>query len=203
MNYCALQGGMNQPLPIEAGQVKYNPQPSPPSSPSSPPTSINPKTPGVNFPTLNPQINITIVKETTLTVVYIPTDRPNQRTNVKQFVIVFVYPNGTKSDDIPSTSPSTSATTTTTTAPSAGAPSATTTTPSTGAIVPPSDKSPQVDLLPNFRVPAGTTIVIRIMLTTDGLNPTGVSRHFIEFDFHLNFTFDIFFTVAESVLLRQ
>ena len=171
MNYCILEGGMNQPLTIQPGQMTSNPSPS-----SSQPSDINPTstTPGLSFSKPTPQINITIVKETTITFLYIPTDRPNQSTNVKQFVVVFVFPNNTRTPDMPSTVPSTSATTTTTTTPATGASSATTTTPSTSAIVPPSDRSPQVDLPANFQVPAGTIIIITIISTTDQQNPTGV-----------------------------
>ena len=177
MNYCTEVKGMNQPLTIQPGQMTSNPSPSPSPS-SSQPSDINPTstTPGLSFSKPTPQINITIVKETTITIIYIPTDRPNQPTNVKQFVIVFVFPNNTRTPDTPSTVPSTSATTTTTTTttPATGASSTTTTTPSTSAIVPPSDRSPQVDLPANFRVPTGTIIIITIISTTDQQNPTGV-----------------------------
>ena len=170
MNYCTEEKGMNAPLTIQPNQTTFNPSPD-----QTTPTGgdINPTTttPGLNFPT-NPQINVTFDQPATLTVVYLPVDRPNEPSNVNTFTIVFVYPNGTSSPPLNSQIPLTGASTTTT--PSSGAASETTTTPATSGIVPPSDVSPQVDLPPNFRVPEGTTIVITITSTTNQLPPTGV-----------------------------
>jgi hypothetical protein len=88
--------------------------------------------------------------------------------------VVFVYPNGTTSQEFISSSPSTSGTTTTTGTPSTGAPSETTTTPSPSGVVLPSDSSPQVDLPPNFYLPNGTIVIINITSTQDQLPATGV-----------------------------
>ncbi len=161
---------MNQPLTIQPNQVTSNP----PNN-NTTPSAINPTittTPGLDFPSPNPQINITFTQPAALTVIYVPTDRPDQPTNVEQFVVVFLYPNQTSSEAFPSETPS--PTTTTTTTPSTGAPSETSTTPSTSGIVLPSDVSPQVDLPPNFRVPEGTIVIINITSTTGGLPATGV-----------------------------
>jgi hypothetical protein len=170
MNYCTEELGMNQPLTIQPNQVTS----SPPSDQTTPSGDINPTTttPGLNFSSPNPQINITFDQPASLTVIYLPVDRPNQPTNVDQFTVVFVYPNGTTSQQFTSEIPSTGSTTTTT--PSTGAPSETTTTPSPSGIVPPSDVSPQVDLPTNFQVPNGTIVVINITSTTDKSNPSGV-----------------------------
>ena len=181
MNYCTEQKGMNQPLTIQSTQFTSNPLP----SPSSTSTDINPTSSGMNFSTPNPQINITMTQPTTITVVHMPTDKPNQPCNVKEFVLVFVYPNNTVSQQFTSIIPSASATTTTTststTTPSSvsgvsSATSTTSTTPSTSDILAPSPSSPQVDCPPNFQVPSGTIIVLVITLTTDGSNPSGVCR---------------------------
>ncbi len=170
---------MNQPLTIQPNQVTS----SPPSDQTTPSSDINPttttKTPGLNFSAPNPQINITLDQPASLTVIYLPVDRPNQPTNVDQFTVVFFYPNGTTSQQFTSEIPSTGSTTTTT--PSTGAPSATTTTPSPSGIVPPSNVSPQVDLPPNFQVPNGTIVIINIASTTDNSNPTGVSVAFLSY----------------------
>ncbi len=170
MNYCTQENGMNQPLTIQPNQVTSNQS----YDQISPPGDINPttSTPGLNFPSTNPLINITLDQPATLTLIYLPTDRPNQPTNVDQFTIVFVYPNGTLSDEFTSQIPSASGTTTTTS--SAGAPSQTITTPSTIGVVPPSVGSPQVDLPPNFQVPNGVVLMIMITSTTDAASPYGV-----------------------------
>jgi hypothetical protein len=177
MNYCTEELGMNQPLTIQPNQVTS----SPPSDQTTPSGDINPTTttPGLNFSSPNPQINITLDQPASLTVIYLPVDRPNQPTNVDQFVVVFVYPNGTTSQQFTSEIPSTSSTTTTT--PSTGAPLGTTTTPSAIGVVPPSFISPQVDLPPNFLIPNGTVVVINITSTTDNANPAGVSVVFLCF----------------------
>jgi hypothetical protein len=172
MNYCTQENGMNQPLTIQPNQIKFNPTP----NTTTPPGDINPTTtttPGLNFPTMNPQINVTLNQPASLTVIYIPVDTPNKPSNVNSFTVVFVYPNNTSSPPLNSNIPSTGESTTTTTTPS-GIPSQTTTTPIPSGVVPPSNLSPQVDVPPNFQVPTGTTIVITITSTTDKLNPTGV-----------------------------
>jgi hypothetical protein len=172
MNYCIQENGMNQPLPIQPNQVTSYP----PNDQTIPQGDINPKstTPGLNFSSPNPQINITLNQPASLTVIYIPTDRPNQPTNVDEFVVVFVYPNSTTSPSFTSQIPSTGRTTTTTPSASTGAPSQISTTPSPSGIVPPSDVSPQVDLPPNFQVPIGTVVIINITSTTDTSNPSNV-----------------------------
>jgi hypothetical protein len=179
MNYCTQQTGMNQPLTITPNQVTSNP---PPQS-TTPLSGINPTstTPGVDFPTPNPQINVTLNQPATLTVVYLPVDRPNQPSNVQQFQVVFVYPNGTTSTPFTSTTasiPSTTSTSTSTTTPSGQTPSFIFTTSGTTTIVPPSNVSPQVDLPPNFQVPTDTIIVITITSTINGTNPSGVRGSF-------------------------
>jgi len=172
VNYCTEENGMNQPLTIQPNQVTSNQ----PLNQTTSSADINPTTtsPGINFPLTNPLINITLNQPATLTLIYLPTDRPNQPTNVNEFSVVFVYPNGTSSDLFTSEIPSSSGTTTTTTTSSTVTPLETTTTPSTSGIVPPSDVSPQVNLPPNFEVPLGTVITITNISTSDGLNPIGV-----------------------------
>ena len=174
MNYCVEEKGMNQPLTIRPDQVTSNPTP----DQTTPPGDINPTssttTPGLNFPTMNPQINVTLDQPATLTLIYVPVDRPNQPSNVNEFTVVFIYPNGTTSPSFNSIVPSQGATTTTT--PSSGAPSQTTTTPSPTGVVPASPQSPQIDLPPNFQVPAGTVIAITITSTDDQSPPRDVCR---------------------------
>jgi hypothetical protein len=174
MNFCVEEKGMNQPLTITPDQIQSNPQ----SQQTTPPGDINPTpgTPGLNYPSPNPQINVTLNQPTTLTVIYLPVDTPNKPSNVQTFQVVFVYPNGTTSTPFTSIIPSTS--TTTTPSPSAGAPSQPLTTPSPTAVVPPSSASPQVDLPPNFQLPPNTIVVITITSTTNGSNPTGVCEFF-------------------------
>ena len=170
MNYCVEENGMNQPLTIQPNQFISYPSP----NQTTPSGNINPTstTPGLDFPTKNPKINVTLDQPATLTVIYVPVDRPKQPSNVNGFTVVFVYPNGDVSPPFNSEIPSGGSTTTT---PSSGVPSETTTTPSTSGIVPPSDVSPQVDLPTNFRLPTGTVIVITITSTNDKLNPHDVS----------------------------
>jgi hypothetical protein len=176
MNYCTEENGMNQPLTIQPNQVTSNQ----PYDQTTSPADINPTTtsPGLNFPSTNPLINITLNQPATLTLIYLPTDRPNQPTNVNEFSVVFVYPDGTPSvefiSQIPSSSGTTTSTTTTTTTPSTGALSEITTTPSSSGIVLPSNDSPQVDLPPNFQVPNGTVLMIMITSTNDSASPNGV-----------------------------
>jgi hypothetical protein len=179
MNYCTQENGMNQPLNIQPDQVTAYP----PYDKTIPQGDINPTatTPGLNFSFQNPQINIILTQPASLTVIYIPTNRPNQPTNVDQFSVVFVYPNGTTSPSFTSEIPSVSGTTSTTTTPTpaTGVPSQTSTIPIPSGIVPPSDVSPQVDLPPNFQVPNGTIVIMNIKSTTDNLPPTGVCIVFL------------------------
>jgi hypothetical protein len=175
MNFCIEENGMNQPLTITSRQVQFD-------SPPTQSTDINPTptTPGLTFTTPNPRISVTLNQPTTLTVIYLPVDRPNNPSNVNDFAVVLIYPNGTTSTPYTSTTPSTSAgTTTTTPTPSAGAPSSASTTPSPAGVVPLSDVSPRVDLPPNFDVPQNTVVTIVITTTTDGSNPTGVCFNLI------------------------
>jgi hypothetical protein len=170
MNFCVEENGMNQPLTITSDQVQFD-------SPPTQSTDINPTptTPGLTFTTPNPRISVTLTQPTTLTVIYLPVDRPNNPSNVNDFAVVLTYPNGTTSTPYTSTTASTSAPTTTTTpTPSAGTPPLSSTTPSPAGVVPPSNASPQVDLPPNFVVPQNTVVTIVITSTTDGSNPTGV-----------------------------
>jgi hypothetical protein len=183
MNYCVEENGMNQPLTITSDQVQFD-------SPPTQSTDINPTptTPGLTFTTPNPRISVTLTQPTTLTVIYLPVDRPNNPSNVNDFAVVLTYPNGTTSTPYTSTTPSASSQTTTTTptpsassqtttttpTPSAGAASSGSTTPSPAGVVPLSDVSPRVDLPPNFDVPQNTVVTIVITTTTDGSNPTGV-----------------------------
>ena len=167
MNYCAQQNGMNQPLTITPSQVTFDsPSDQSPSSTDINPTSI---TPGFTFSTPNPGINVTLDQPTTLTVIYLPNDRPNQPSNVQQFQVVFIYPNGTTSTPYTSTTASISNTVTSTTTPSPIS-----TTPSSSAVVPLSNVSPKIDLPPNFQVPETTIVVIKITSTTDNLYPSHV-----------------------------
>jgi len=174
MNYCVEEKGMNQPLTIQSNQLALTP-------PTLPSENINPTltSPGLNFTSVRPQINITLDQPATLTLIYLPVDRPNQSSNVKEFTVQFLYPNGTLSDEVVSKIPSISGTTTTT--PSTGAPLETTTRPFISGFVPPSDVSPQVDLPPNFVVPQNTTVIITINSTTDAQNPYGVCIIFYVF----------------------
>lgn len=167
MNYCVEEKGMNQPLTIRPEQVTSNPSPD-----RTTPGDINPTgtTPGLDFPTPNPQINVTLDQPAKLTVVYVPVDRPEQPSNVKTFTVVFIYPDGSTSPSFDSKIPSPGATTTTT--PSSGASSETT--PSTTGVFAPSAVSPQVDLTKNFQVPQGTVVSITITSTSDQLNPRDV-----------------------------
>lgn len=169
MNYCVEENGMNQPLTILPTQVNSKPSPD-----QTTPGDINPTgtTPGLDFPTPNPQINVTLNQPATLTVVYLPADRPQQPSNVDEFTVVFIYPDGTTSPSFTSKIPSAGASTTTT--PSSGAPAQTTTTPSTTGVFAPSAVSPQVDLPTNFKVPQGTVVSITITSTNDQLNPHDV-----------------------------
>ena len=181
MNYCTQQNGMNQPLTITPDQVISNPPP----QPTTPLSGINPTstTSGLDFPTPNPQINVTLDQPAILTVVYLPVDRPNQPSNVQQFQVVFVYPNGTTSTPFTSTTASIPSTTSIST--STTTPSTIFTTSGTTTIVPPSNVSPQVNLPSNFYAPEDTTVVITITSTIGGSNPTGVRKrclYFLHYD---------------------
>ena len=164
MNYCADENGMNQPLNIQPEQVTYDQQP----EETSPPGDINPtsSTPGIDFPSPYPKISITFNEPTTTTLIYIPTDRPNEPSNVQLFVVTFKYPDGTESETFTSQIPSETTGTTT---------------PSTvvNGIVSPSSTSPQVDLPSNFEIPSGTVLVLRIIATTDADAPKNVSQRFL------------------------
>ena len=166
MNYCTQQNGMNQPLTIQPGQVTFDS----PSNQSPSSTDINPtsSTSGFTFTTPNPRINVTLDQPTTLTVIYLPNDRPNQPSNVKDFAVVFIYPDGTTTTPFTSTTASTGSAVTSTTTPSTG------TTPGTTTVVPPSDFSPQVNLPSNTDLPQNTIVLIMITSTTNQQNPTGV-----------------------------
>ena len=113
MNYCVEENGMNQPLTIQPNQISFDSQPQQPTQS----TDVNPTstTPGFTFTTPTPRINVTLNQPTTLTLIYLPNDRPNNPSNVKTFTVQFVYPNGTISQPFTSTSASSDATTTTTT----------------------------------------------------------------------------------------
>ncbi len=188
MNYCTAENGMNQPLTIQPNQVTSN-QPYNQTTPTT--GDINPTTStlGLNFPSTNPLINITLDQPASLTVIYVPTDRPNQPTNVEQFVVVFVYPNGTTSQPFTSQTPSTTGTTT----PSTGVSLETTTTlPTPSGVVPPSAVSPQVDLPPNFQVPENTIVIINITSTQQNAPPTGVCIVYLDFSFSLSKSESVF-----------
>jgi len=175
MNYCVEENGMNEPLSISSQQVTSNPL----NDQNTPLNNINPTptSPGLDFASPNPQINITLNQPATLTLIYLPTNRPNQPTNVNEFQLAFVFPNNTVSETFTSQTPSSSTTTTTTS--TTGTSLETTTTPSTGALVPPSSGSPQVDLPPNFDVPKGTVIMIMITSTEDFEDASGVSKRLL------------------------
>jgi len=159
--YCTQEQGMNQTLTIGSSQVIS-------SSPTTGPGDISPTStaPGLTYLSMNPQINITLDRSATLTLIYVPVDRPNRPSNVNGFVVQFVYPNGTTSKLFPSVVPSTGETIITT------SPSGTTA--STTGVFPPSDASPRVDLPPMFRVPENTIVVINITSTRDHSYATGV-----------------------------
>lgn len=174
MNYCVEQNGMNAPLTIQPSQVTSKPS----ADPTTPAGDINPTstTTGLSFPTPNPEISVTLDQPATLTVVYVPVDRPDRPSNVNAFTVVFVYPDGTSSQPYESKIPSAGRTTTTT---ESGATSQATTTVSTTGVFAPSDVSPQVDLPVNFRVPQGTVIVITVTSTSDQSNPRDVCIHLL------------------------
>jgi hypothetical protein len=175
MNYCVEEQGMNAPMTIDSTQVAYKPNP----DVTTPPGDINPtvSTPGLTFTNeMNPTINVTLNQPATLTLIYVPTDKPNYPSNVNEFIVIFVFPNGTTST--PQTSTISGSVDTTTTTTTSGLLSQTTTTTvatgTTPAVQPPSGVSPQVDLPPNFQVPADTTVIIIITSTIDHHPPTGV-----------------------------
>ena len=199
MNYCVEEKGMNQPLNIPSTQVISNPPPSPPTSY----TDINPTptSPGLNFPS-NPQINVTLDQPTTITVIYVPHEIP---TNVKEFTVQFVFPNGSSSPVFTSTIPSPTATTststtTTTTTPAGGTPSPYFTTPS--PVVPPSPISPQVNLSPpNSRLPDDTIVIITITLTTTEIVQLGYVNIFYQsFHNYRKYLMNIFWSIFDAII---
>ncbi|CAM4880153.1 unnamed protein product [Rotaria socialis] len=161
MSYCTQQNGMNQPLTIQPTQVTSNP---PPETTGN----INPtlNTPGFNYPSMYPEINVTLVQPATLTLIYIPVDRQDRPSNVNRFIVKFVYPDSSTTSQFSSEIPSTTETTIS---------SGTTTTLSTTVVFPPSDASPRVNLPPNFHLPNGTIIVIDVRSTVDYDNPKQVT----------------------------
>ena len=172
MNYCVENNGMNQPLTIQPSQVTSNPPPSNGTSFSN--INPTPNSPGVDYSTPNPTIYITNNQPATLTVVYLPTDRPNNPSNVQQFTVQFQYPNGTTTQPFPSTIAPSPSSTTTSTPSTTGSSTTTTTPPSTTGVVLPSNASPQVNLPANFNVPNGTVTIITITSTTDSQYPHSV-----------------------------
>jgi hypothetical protein len=172
MNYCTQEQGMNQPLTIDSKQVTYK---QPPVDTTSP-RDINPTltNPGLTYATEpSPTINVTLDQPATLTLIYVPIDRPNQPSNVNQFNVAFVFPNNTTPIQFTSSVAGTVETTTTTTP--SGLPSSTSTTPgTTPGVQPPSSVSPTVDLPANFQVPEGTVIIITVLSTINYAPPTGV-----------------------------
>ena len=176
MNFCVEEKGMNEPLTLTPSQVTFNPSP----DQTTPPGDINPKptpTPGLTFSTMNPKITVILDQPTTLTVVYLPVDRPTKPSNVNEFTVQFVFPNGTNSPTFTSVIPSPGASITTTTP--SGVPAQSTTTPSPTGVVPPSPISPQVDLPANYQVPPTTSIVITITSTFDQKLPHDVCLSFL------------------------
>jgi hypothetical protein len=161
MSYCTEQNGMNQPLTIQPTQVTSNPPPE-----TTGDINPTPYTQGLNYLSMYPQINITLVQPATLTLIYIPVDRQDRPSNVDKFVVKFVYPTGATPSQFTSEIPSKTETTT-----SSGT---TTTTLSTKVVFPPSDSSPRVNLPANFDLPNGTIIVIDITSTRDHDKPTQV-----------------------------
>ena len=164
MNYCEETKGMNQPLTIQPGQVTSNPTPDNPS----PSGDINPTTSptsGLNFSSPTPQINITLDQPATITVIYVPTDRPEEPTTVIEFTVTLALPNGTTLGPYPSETPST------------GAPSQTTTSPSNA--VSPSAGSPQVPIPVNSELPQGTIVIIDVTKTEQDSLATGVCIIFL------------------------
>ena len=164
MEHCEKTNGMNAPLSIAPTQTESSPKP----EQQTPSGDINPTytEPGLTFSSPTPQINVTLDQPATLTVIYVPTDRPDKPTTVEEFTVTFVYPNGTRSTTYSSVTPPT---------PLSSTPSETTTpSPSSTGVVPPSSGSPQVQLPPNFEVPTGTIVVIDVKQTKDNSSATGV-----------------------------
>jgi hypothetical protein len=162
---------MNQPLTINENQVKSYPTP----DQTEPPGDINPTltTPGLSYSSMNPQINITLDQQATLTLIYVPVDRPNHPSNVETIIVTVVFPNGTISQPFTSEIPSQTKTTT-----PSGVTSETTT-PSTTIVFPPSLNSPRVNLPSNFDLPPGTILAITISSTKDNNFPVEVGISFI------------------------
>jgi hypothetical protein len=166
---------MDQPLTIQPVQVASDSS----LAQTTPVVDINPttSTPGLTFTSKNPQINITLVQPAALTLVYIPTDRPNEATNVNQFGVQIAYVNGTVSEEFISVIPSATTTPITTT----GVPIETTTISSASGVVPPSDVSPQVNLPPNSLAATGSKLIINIKSTNDDANASGVCIILVQF----------------------
>lgn len=165
MNYCAEGRGMNEPLNIRPDQVV--------TSSSVSPADINPtsSTPGLNFTTMNPKVNVTLDQPATITLLFIPTNIRELPTNVEEFEVLFLYPNGTLSTSYISTIGTVPSTTTV----SSGQPLETTTaTSSSSPSYTPSPSSPRVELPVNFQVPPGTIIIITIVQTNNQQNPVNV-----------------------------
>ena len=162
MSYCEQTNGMNQLLTIQPNQVTFNPQ-----NTNSPSGSINPtpSTPGLDFPSKNPQIQVTLTQPTILTLVYVPTNRNNLPTTVEEFKVILALPNGTTLGPYPSQTPSTSA------------PSQTTT--SSSNVVSPSAGSPQVPIPVNSELPQGTIVIIDVTKTKQDSLATGVCIIFL------------------------
>ena len=162
---------MNEPLTIQPSQVKYQPEPETTTTPGD----INPTVtkPGLKYTDeLTPKINVTLDQPATLTVIYVPINRLNEPSNVKDFYVKFVYPNDNTSDVYTSTVAGTPETTTT-----SGLSTSTTTTAAgtTAGVQPVSSVDPHINLPSNFRVPENTVIMIMIKSTTNDKPPTGVS----------------------------
>jgi len=170
---------MDQPLTIQPVQVASDSS----LAQTTPVVDINPttSTPGLTFTSKNPQINITLVQPAALTLVYIPTDRPNEATNVNQFGVQIAYVNGTVSEEFISVIPSATTTPITTPVTTTGVPIETTTISSASGVVPPSDVSPQVNLPPNSLAATGSKLIINIKSTNDDANASGVCIILVQF----------------------
>jgi len=152
---------MNQPLAIQPNQVTTNPPRDNPSSPAD----INPTTttPGYDFSSPTPRIEIKLDEPETITAFYIPTNRVDLPTTVEEFTVTIIFPDGETFGPFPSETPSPSSPSETTT-----------TTPAPGNVVGPSPGSPQVTLPANFNVPKDTVVIIDVTDTKNDLDATGV-----------------------------
>ena len=156
--YCEETNGMYGPLEIDSWQVNSDP---PPVS-TTPISGINPSKPGsgVSFADPHPQIYITLSSDTTITVIWIPTNASSGTCNVLIFQMTIVYPNGTKSSIHTSVTK----------------PSQESATPSTSGVGPEVGSNPYVTFGPNLQLPNGTVLIISIVSTTDNHNASHVSR---------------------------